>query len=179
MVLLHSPMVIPSLASYLPACHFASTFLGCVNTLAWNNDGTELLSGSDDHCVCIWSTKTRALKARVRTKHENNIFSARYAPNDASRVRSFFLIEEIGETGGQSFVVGGEESEVLTFAWDLTIYAAFGSSPHHSSSLVCIKRVLSFLFSLQFISLSLSFFPFPFSPFPSLPSLLSILLSPM
>ena len=31
---------------------------GCVNTVAWSEDASLLLSGSDDLCVCVWSVGT-------------------------------------------------------------------------------------------------------------------------
>ncbi|KAI2807518.1 DDB1- and CUL4-associated factor 6 [Blomia tropicalis] len=54
---------------------------GCVNTICWNSTGQYLLSGSDDLHLCITDAFTHEIKARIRTGHVTNIFSAKYLPN--------------------------------------------------------------------------------------------------
>ena len=53
---------------------------GCVNTVAWSADGEQLISGSDDCCVCVWRAGDLRLAARQRTGHNENIFCARFVP---------------------------------------------------------------------------------------------------
>ena len=58
---------------------------GCVNALAWNDDATLLLSGSDDLCVCVWSTGAGfPCRGSVYTGHVNNIFSNEFVPHSGS-----------------------------------------------------------------------------------------------
>jgi WD40 repeat protein len=58
---------------------------GCVNTVAWNEDASLLLSGSDDLSVCVWSTGAGfPCKGSVYTGHSHNIFSAEFVPGSAS-----------------------------------------------------------------------------------------------
>lgn len=58
---------------------------GCVNTVAWNEDASLLLSGSDDLCVCVWSTGTGfPCRGSVYTGHRHNIFSAEFVPGSGS-----------------------------------------------------------------------------------------------
>ncbi|KAL7418329.1 hypothetical protein Q5752_006787 [Cryptotrichosporon argae] len=65
---------------------------GCVNALSWSQDGSTLLSGSDDTRLCIWtpdpsspSSSPHPLRLAdvISTGHTANIFSARYLPNAA------------------------------------------------------------------------------------------------
>ena len=54
---------------------------GCVNTVAWSEDASLLLSGSDDLCVCVWSVGTSfPCLGTVYTGHNHNIFSAEFVP---------------------------------------------------------------------------------------------------
>jgi len=58
---------------------------GCVNALAWNDDATLLLSGSDDLCVCVWTTGAGfPCRGSVYTGHVNNIFSNEFVPHSGS-----------------------------------------------------------------------------------------------
>ena len=61
---------------------------GCVNTLSFNEDGTLLISGSDDCRLCIWrcwGEEARLLSA-VSTGHRRNIFCARFRPGSGDSV---------------------------------------------------------------------------------------------
>ena len=49
---------------------------GCVSTVAWDECGEALLSGSDDLSLCVWRAADLTLRARARTAHSNNIFCA-------------------------------------------------------------------------------------------------------
>ncbi|BEI82313.1 hypothetical protein CcaverHIS002_0301810 [Cutaneotrichosporon cavernicola] len=70
---------------------------GCVNALSWSDDGTTLLSGSDDKRICIWTPDTRSdapaaqlsphplkLNGTIITGHRANIFSSRFLPNSGT-----------------------------------------------------------------------------------------------
>ncbi|KAK8853074.1 hypothetical protein IAR55_003775 [Kwoniella newhampshirensis] len=67
---------------------------GCINALSWSDDGSTLLSGSDDRRICIWepdpspsasssSSSPHPLKLMetISTGHRANIFSAKFLPN--------------------------------------------------------------------------------------------------
>jgi WD40 repeat protein len=61
--------------------------LGCVNTLNWSQDGSLLLSGSDDQSLIIHkyipgeqTQESFKLKTRFQTAHTNNIFDAKFNP---------------------------------------------------------------------------------------------------
>lgn len=64
---------------------------GCVNALSWSDDGSTLLSGSDDKRICIWASDPESsntvsphpmkLVETIATGHRANIFSAKYLPN--------------------------------------------------------------------------------------------------
>ncbi|ORY26663.1 WD40-repeat-containing domain protein [Naematelia encephala] len=69
---------------------------GCVNALSWSDDGSTLLSGSDDKRICIWgadsspspssSSSPHPMKIveTIATGHRANIFSARFLPNTST-----------------------------------------------------------------------------------------------
>ena len=64
-------------------------YTGCVNTLRFSDDGRSLLSGSDDCCVILWNVDTYQCQEKIKTAHEDNIFSAMFAPHsDQTRVIS-------------------------------------------------------------------------------------------
>ena len=52
----------------------------CVNTVAWSEDASLLLSGSDDLCVCVWSVGTSFPCLEPCTRANHNIFSAEFVP---------------------------------------------------------------------------------------------------
>jgi len=59
--------------------------------LSWSDDGSTLLSGSDDTRICIWASDPDSLNTAaphpmklvetIATGHRANIFSAKYLPN--------------------------------------------------------------------------------------------------
>jgi nuclear receptor interaction protein len=53
---------------------------GCVNSVAWNESGSLLLSGSDDHRLIVTEPHTKRVRADILTKHRANIFSAKFLP---------------------------------------------------------------------------------------------------
>lgn len=53
---------------------------GCVNTVAWNDHGSLLLTGSDDYLLNIYDTATTKLLHSVESGHRTNVFSAKFLP---------------------------------------------------------------------------------------------------
>uniref|UniRef100_A0A0A8Y768 Uncharacterized protein n=1 Tax=Arundo donax TaxID=35708 RepID=A0A0A8Y768_ARUDO len=53
---------------------------GCVNTVAFNEAGDTLISGSDDQMVMLWDWDTGAVKLEFHSGHEGNVFQARFMP---------------------------------------------------------------------------------------------------
>jgi WD40 repeat protein len=48
---------------------------GCVNSVAWNDDASLLLTGSDDLFVCVWSVGSDfPCRGSIYTGHVHNIF---------------------------------------------------------------------------------------------------------
>ena len=58
---------------------------GCVNTIAWNEGGTRLLSGSDDHTLVISNPDNFTKHSVIYTPHTANIFSAKFVPGSGDR----------------------------------------------------------------------------------------------
>ncbi|KAI9336986.1 WD40-repeat-containing domain protein [Obelidium mucronatum] len=62
---------------------------GCVNTLAWNSQGSLLVSGSDDCTIKLWNPYSpEPLLESFESGHTSNIFSAKFlfASNDSKIV---------------------------------------------------------------------------------------------
>eukprot|EP01117_Protostelium_nocturnum_P006555 TRINITY_DN2361_c0_g1_i1.p1 TRINITY_DN2361_c0_g1~~TRINITY_DN2361_c0_g1_i1.p1 ORF type:complete len:663 (+),score=193.88 TRINITY_DN2361_c0_g1_i1:64-2052(+) len=62
---------------------------GCVNTIDWNEDGSKIITGSDDTYLKIWNgSPSYSVIHSIRTGHSRNIFSARFVPesNDAKMI---------------------------------------------------------------------------------------------
>ncbi|KAL7127712.1 hypothetical protein ABFS83_14G269600 [Erythranthe nasuta] len=72
---------------------------GCVNTIAWNSEGSLLISGSDDTQLNIWSYSSRKLMQSIETGHSANIFCAKFVP----------------ETSDELVVSGAADAEVRLF----------------------------------------------------------------
>ena len=53
---------------------------GCVNSLAWNESGYLLLTGSDDYKLNIYDIYAEKLLQSVESGHRANIFSAKFLP---------------------------------------------------------------------------------------------------
>ncbi|XP_027353621.1 WD and tetratricopeptide repeats protein 1 isoform X2 [Abrus precatorius] len=73
--------------------------LGCVNAVAWNSQGSLLISGSDDTRINIWSYSGRKLLHSVDTGHSANIFCTKFIP----------------ETSDDLVVSGAGDAEVRVF----------------------------------------------------------------
>ncbi|KAH8957687.1 hypothetical protein BDL97_07G105500 [Sphagnum fallax] len=69
---------------------------GCVNSLAWNAQGTLLISGSDDTRVNLWDYGSLKLSHSIDTGHTANIFCTKFLP----------------ETGDDVVVSGAADAEV-------------------------------------------------------------------
>lgn len=57
---------------------------GCVNTICWNDDGTKILSGSDDQKLVLTDVFSSKILIKYTTVHRNNIFSAKFLPQSNS-----------------------------------------------------------------------------------------------
>lgn len=91
---------------------------GCVNSLCWSQDGSKILSGSDDQKLVITDPFKSKVLIRYTTVHRSNIFSAKFMPQGTSRVVScsgggtvlFTNFEELNLTKENDFtdtLVGG------------------------------------------------------------------------
>ncbi|XVE95216.1 hypothetical protein REPUB_Repub02eG0076900 [Reevesia pubescens] len=72
---------------------------GCVNAVAWNSNGSLLISGSDDARINIWSYSGRKLLHSIETGHSANIFCTKFIP----------------ETSDELVVSGAGDAEVRLF----------------------------------------------------------------
>ncbi|KAI3460063.1 hypothetical protein Pfo_016726 [Paulownia fortunei] len=72
---------------------------GCVNAIAWNSEGSLLISGSDDTQINIWSYSSRKLMHSIETGHSANIFCTKFIP----------------ETSDELVVSGAADAEVRLF----------------------------------------------------------------
>ncbi|XWS21435.1 hypothetical protein CRYUN_Cryun30bG0054400 [Craigia yunnanensis] len=72
---------------------------GCVNAVAWNSNGSLLISGSDDARINIWSYAGRKLLHSIDTGHSGNIFCTKFVP----------------ETSDELVVSGAADAEVRLF----------------------------------------------------------------
>ncbi|KAM1180690.1 hypothetical protein ACFX13_020073 [Malus domestica] len=72
---------------------------GCVNSIAWNSNGSLLMSGSDDTRINIWSYSSRKLLHSIETGHSANIFCTKFVP----------------ETSDELVVSGAGDAEVRLF----------------------------------------------------------------
>ncbi|RXK39423.1 hypothetical protein M231_03256 [Tremella mesenterica] len=129
---------------------------GCVNALSWSDDGSTLLSGSDDKKICIWkadpsptsgtatSPHPLRLTETITTGHWANIFSARFLPNTntptivscaGDRDVRVFEVERLGRAEdhrGQRALWGvdGPGVRILKCHRDRTKRIATENSPH-------------------------------------------------
>ena len=52
-----------------------------MNTLNWNEDGSKLVTGSDDRTIVVWAGEQLDKVIGVPTGHRNNVFCATFLPN--------------------------------------------------------------------------------------------------
>ncbi|BFZ24958.1 hypothetical protein BsWGS_27997 [Bradybaena similaris] len=58
---------------------------GCVNTICWNDNGSLILSGSDDQQLAITDPFSGKTIVKFRSGHRSNIFSAKFLPGSMDR----------------------------------------------------------------------------------------------
>ncbi|CAF1250023.1 unnamed protein product [Rotaria magnacalcarata] len=58
---------------------------GCVNTICWNENGSTILSGSDDQHLIVTDPYTTNILTSVHSGHRENIFSAKFLPETNDR----------------------------------------------------------------------------------------------
>ncbi len=86
----------------LSLLHTLDSHRGCVNSVEWNDEGSLLLSGSDDHRLILTRPHSRKVVADVETAHKANIFSAKFLPATGdSKVVSCAGDGTLLYTGGQ------------------------------------------------------------------------------
>ncbi|KAE8666774.1 WD and tetratricopeptide repeat protein, putative isoform 5 [Hibiscus syriacus] len=59
---------------------------GCVNDVAWNSNGSLLISGSDDKRINIWSYCGWKLLHSLGTGHDSNIFCKKFIPETSDEL---------------------------------------------------------------------------------------------
>ncbi|KAK8696599.1 hypothetical protein V6N13_001732 [Hibiscus sabdariffa] len=59
---------------------------GCVNAIAWNSNGSLLISGSDDARINIWGYSSRKLSHSIETGHSANIFCTKFIPETSDEL---------------------------------------------------------------------------------------------
>eukprot|EP00198_Chlamydomonas_reinhardtii_P013232 XP_001702569.1 predicted protein [Chlamydomonas reinhardtii] len=80
---LHFP---PHYAGKLSVAHTYNGHSGCVNRLAWNADGSLLVSGSDDRRAIIWHhPEVERTPLALSTEHRANIFGVQFLPCTGDR----------------------------------------------------------------------------------------------
>ncbi|KXZ56155.1 hypothetical protein GPECTOR_1g132 [Gonium pectorale] len=73
-------------ASKLTVEHTYQGHGGCVNRLAWNEDGSRLVSGSDDRRAIIWHyPDVHRTPLALTTEHRANLFGAQFLPCTGDR----------------------------------------------------------------------------------------------
>ncbi|XP_039050020.1 WD and tetratricopeptide repeats protein 1-like isoform X2 [Hibiscus syriacus] len=74
---------------------------GCVNAVAWNSDGSLLISGSDDERINIWSYSGRKLLHSIETGHSANIFCTKFIPQTSDDL----VVSGAGDAEVRSFIL--------------------------------------------------------------------------
>lgn len=111
---------------------------GCVNSIEFSNDGSVLLTGSDDRRICIFGVEDGplgfGLRAKVPLRHEANIFHALFLPNNPAVVLSCALdgmtvVTDIVD-GGYSSVIASRNALASKIAchpaWAHTAFVGYG-----------------------------------------------------
>nr|CAB3500256.1 unnamed protein product [Digitaria exilis] len=84
---------------------------GCVNTVAFNEVGDTLISGSDDQMVMLWNWDTGNIKLEFHSGHVNNVFQARFMP--CTDDRTIVTCAADGEVRLAKIKDGGDVSTTL------------------------------------------------------------------
>jgi DDB1- and CUL4-associated factor 8 len=74
---------------------------GCVNTVAFNEAGDTLISGSDDQMVMLWDWDRSSVKLEFHSGHGGNVFQARFMP--CTDDRTLVTCAADGEVGVSTF----------------------------------------------------------------------------
>ena len=114
--------IIGSLAPLPQLAEGALWHRGCVNTAAWNRDGSLLVTGSDDRRAKVWSAhRNFAQQCSIRTGHRRNIFHAGF----------------VGEAG---------DRQVVTCAADGQLRLCHLARPEQPGELLCESERMMFMF---------------------------------
>ncbi|KAL8159238.1 LOW QUALITY PROTEIN: hypothetical protein V2J09_000775 [Rumex salicifolius] len=60
--------------------------VGCINSIAWNSQGSLLISGSDDQRINIWRYSTHKLLHCIKTGHTTNIYGTEFIPETSDEL---------------------------------------------------------------------------------------------
>ncbi|CAM9676656.1 unnamed protein product, partial [Phaeothamnion confervicola] len=104
----------PSFVDKLACINTLRGHTGCVNRIAWNEEGSLLATGSDDTRIGIFDYATGEARALFETGHSRNIFGVRILP----------------ATGSTAIVTGAMDCEVR-------LHTAPFDRPSHSRALDC------------------------------------------
>ncbi|KAE8663518.1 putative UDP-Glycosyltransferase superfamily protein [Hibiscus syriacus] len=84
---------------------------GCVNTVSFNADGNNLVSGSDDMRVIVWDWETGHSKLSFQSGHSDNVLQARFMPYTDDR--SLVTCAADGEVRHAQILERGVETRLL------------------------------------------------------------------
>ncbi|KAL6873571.1 hypothetical protein ACP4OV_013653 [Aristida adscensionis] len=103
---------------------------GCVNTVAFNAEGSVLLSGSDDRTVALWNWERAAPTFAFHTGHSNNVLNAQFM--HFSDDRSIVSCAADGEVRHSQIQQGGRvvTDELVELEFAVHKLAVEPGSPH-------------------------------------------------
>lgn len=103
---------------------------GCVNTISFNEDGSLLLSGSDDRAAVLWNWQEGTPTFAFHTGHSDNVFHALFMPFSGDRS----IITCAAD--GQVYIYIGSESSNFIF----TMFSPFSSTSYTWSHVCCFRE---------------------------------------
>ena len=68
-------------------------------SIAYSPDGWRIISGSTDHTIQIWDTKTGAAVGKPLAGHSDQIFSVSFAPDGQHIVSGSYLLTGPSKSG--------------------------------------------------------------------------------
>lgn len=80
----HHPSTTPILSALNRTQHTLAGHEGCVNTVAFNDTGDVLLSGSDDLSIILWNWRANRELLHYDSGHTSNVFQARALPHSST-----------------------------------------------------------------------------------------------
>ncbi|KAK6130716.1 hypothetical protein DH2020_035533 [Rehmannia glutinosa] len=86
---------------------------GCVNAIAWNSQGSMLISGSDDTQINVWSYSSRKLMHSIETGHSANIFCTKFIPETSDELVVSGAADAEVEVGNPNVVWSASEDGTL------------------------------------------------------------------